>query len=204
VRGFERPPHRWSPQTIDADRLDALLEADARVERDALRRGVHYQVLYDQVEVDDPARWPDLRASLDAGEEARVYDGLPLKLVLFDDWAATTPMVDPSGNYAGLVVVHKSPLLDALSALFEAYWDRAVPLTAVRNRISASDTHTVSDPQDERLMSLLAGGLTDASIARTLGVSRSTVQRRVNQLMALHGARTRLQLGLQLGRLWSR
>lgn len=201
VRGFERPPHKWAPHTLNPEGLGDLLEADASVERAALARGVRYQVLYDQVEIDDPARWDDLSASIAAGEEARVLAGLPLKLVLFDDWAATTPLVSAAGEYAGLIVVHKSSLLDALSALFDLYWERAVPL-----RVGYADAlNTSADEQpalhdDDRLIPMLAAGLTDTSIARTLGLSRSTVQRRVNKLMDNYGARTRLQLGLQLGR----
>lgn len=200
VRGFERPPHRWKPNTLEAGELDVLLEPDAAVERDGLTRGVHYQVVYDQVEVDDPARWPDLRDSVTAGEEARIFDGLPLKLVLFDDWAATTPLVDPEGEHAGLVVIHKSPLLSALSALFDAYWDRAVPLAIGSDLRPNAERESSHGSLDDELVALLAAGKTDTAIARSLGVSRSTVQRRVNELMARLGVRTRFQLGLQLGR----
>jgi hypothetical protein len=40
-------------------------------------------------------------------------------------------------------------------------------------------------------------GATDAAIARTFGWSTRTVQRRVQQLMAQVGARTRFQIGME-------
>lgn len=198
VRGFERPPHPWQPNTLEPEQLDELLAADAQVDRGGLARGVDYRVIYDRVEVDDPARWPDIRASIAAGEQSRIFDALPMKLSLFDDWAATTPLISPTGDYVGAVVIHKSPLLDALSALFESYWERAVPLAISE---AGQPVAAVSESTLEgRLVTLLAAGLTDAAIARTLEISRSTVQRRVNELMSRLGARTRFQVGLQLGR----
>jgi sugar-specific transcriptional regulator TrmB len=191
VRAFERPPLPWEPKTLDADELARRLAADMAVERDALARGVRFQVVYDQEQVDDPARWAaDLRSLLSEGEEARVIGSLPVKLILYDDWAATIPVVSPRGEQMGRVIVHKSSLLDGLAALFEAYWARAVPLQP-----AASST---SEGFDAELLACLAGGQTDDTTARVLGVSRSTVQRRVKELMTAAGVRTRFQLGLAL------
>lgn len=198
VRGFERPPHPWLPNTLGPDQLAELLAPDAHLERGALARGVDFRVIYDRVEVDDPARWPDIRTSIAAGEQSRMFAALPMKLSLFDDWAATTPLVSPTGEYVGSVVIHKSPLLDALSALFESYWERSVPLTI--SEAGQPVAFASESTLEARLVTLLAAGLTDAAIARTLEISRSTVQRRVNELMSRLGARTRFQVGLQLGR----
>jgi DNA-binding NarL/FixJ family response regulator len=46
------------------------------------------------------------------------------------------------------------------------------------------------------LLSLLAAGQTDARIARSLGWSLRTTQRRVHQLMATLNAATRFQAGI--------
>ncbi|MFD0382334.1 helix-turn-helix transcriptional regulator [Streptomyces stramineus] len=48
---------------------------------------------------------------------------------------------------------------------------------------------------DLRVLSLLMAGLTDASVAKQLGLGLRTVQRRVKRLMELAGVTTRLQLG---------
>jgi predicted transcriptional regulator len=193
VRAFERPPHPWSPNSLEADELGALLDPDASIQRENMASGIRYRVIYDSVEIEDEARWPDLRDSASAGEEIRVFDGLPVKLVLFDDLAATTALANAEGQPVGIVVVHQSPLLDALSAMFEMYWANAVPWAVV-------DSGDSTDSVEDQLVSLLASGQTDELIARRLRMSRSTVQRRVNDLMDRYGARTRFQLGLQLGR----
>lgn len=201
VRAFERPPLPWQPRTTDPVEMSRRLAADMAVEREALTRGVRFQVLYDQEQVHDPARWAvDVRNLIGEGEEARVLASLPLKLVLYDDWAATIPIVTPRGEQVGRVIVHKSPLLEGLAALFDAYWTRAVPLQPTAEAgagVPAADGATRAG-FDAELLACLAGGHTDDSTARILGVSRSTVQRRVNELMAAAGVRTRFQLGLAL------
>jgi DNA-binding CsgD family transcriptional regulator len=192
VRAFERPPHPWPLNSLEPSELGVLLDPDASIQRDNISNGIRYRVVYDSVEVEDKARWPDLRDSAAAGEEIRIYDGLPVKLALFDDWAATTALANAAGQPIGIVVVHRSPLLEALSALFEMYWEHAVPWDVA--------LAGPADASENQLVSLLAAGQTDELIARRLGLSRSTVQRRVNELMDRFGARTRFQLGLQLGR----
>ena len=51
------------------------------------------------------------------------------------------------------------------------------------------------DATDLEVLSLLLAGLTDASVAKQLGLGLRTVQRRVRRLMELTGVTTRLQLG---------
>ncbi|NUS05541.1 MAG: hypothetical protein HOV97_23640, partial [Nonomuraea sp.] len=168
VRALARRPYAANPNV------------PVHVELVALEHGVHYQVVYEQNEIHNAERWPDLLAGIEAGEEARVFDGLPVKLTLFDDWAATTPLVDQAGHWIGTIVVHRSPLLDALSALFATYWTRAIPLTWHHGRGPAPAKPDGRHPLQEDLVKLLAAGLTDQAIARMLRLSRSTVQRRVN------------------------
>jgi DNA-binding NarL/FixJ family response regulator len=55
-------------------------------------------------------------------------------------------------------------------------------------------------PDETRLIRLLAAGLGDDAIRRALGVSPSTVHRRIRDLMHRLGATTRFQAGLQIGR----
>lgn len=52
-------------------------------------------------------------------------------------------------------------------------------------------------PCDIQILRLLAAGATDESIARHLGISGRTVQRRVRALMDDLGVQTRFQAGVQ-------
>lgn len=53
---------------------------------------------------------------------------------------------------------------------------------------------------DRQIVSLLYVGLTDAAIARQLGMGHRTVQRRLQSLMVEVGAATRFQLGWRAAR----
>lgn len=57
-----------------------------------------------------------------------------------------------------------------------------------------------SAPADRRLLWLLAGGASDDVIARELGISRRTLFRRLQVMMARLGAANRFQLALQAQR----
>lgn len=189
VRAFERGP--YPPR--------AEVRMPNPVELSALRAGIEYRVIYDQSELTDLARWPDLRAGLEAGEDARVYDGLPLRMLIIDDWVATTSLWGRNHEYLGSVIVHASPVLDGLQALFESYWSRALPLSLTKDDSPAIPRDDGAPHPAHELVTLLSTGITDESIAKAMGVSRSTVQRRVNELMAELGVRSRFQLGLRLG-----
>ncbi len=191
VRGFDCPPYFADPTDPDP------------IELERLRDGVAYRVIYADEVLQTPGRWQDIEAGVSAGEQARVMPRLPVKLTLFDDFAATLPVTGRAGAGAeskSVVVVHRSPMLDALSALFEAYWDRALPLAPGAAGM-ASSAAPAAVPDDVRLVRLLAAGFGNDAIQRALGVSASTVQRRVHELMERLGARTRFQAGLLLGRM---
>lgn len=186
IRAFDRPPYVDNPLEPDATELQRLAD------------GVAYRVIYSQDVLDEPGRYADVESGVRAGEEAAVSPHLPAKLTLFDDVAASVALAPGEPSEAALVVVHQSPLLDALSALFESYWQQATRL-ALDNRQHLGGSRPGDDPMESRLVQLLASGMTDEAIQHTLGVSASTVHRRVHALMVRLGARSRFQAGLQLG-----
>jgi hypothetical protein len=192
VRGFDCPPYFADPTDPDPMELERL------------GQGVSYRVIYAEEVLRVPGRWRDLEAGISAGEQARVVQRLPAKLTLFDDFAATLPVTGrPTAAEDGskaVVVVHRSPVLDALSALFEAYWEQAVPLVLNADGVPAK-AEPVTSMDDARLIRLLTAGFGNDAIQRTLGVSASTVQRRVHELMERLGAKTRFQAGLLLGQM---
>jgi predicted transcriptional regulator len=118
----------------------------------------------------------------DYGETTRLSIGVPANLALADDRSALLPL-DRSA-----LIVRPGNLLNALAALFEAIWVMATPLAP----LSALD---IVDEHDRTLLSLLVAGLTDDAAGARLGMSRRTVARRVQRLMQVTGAHSRLQLG---------
>src|SRR5256886_483354 len=166
------------------------------VEREMLARGVRYRVIYDPGGLSD---YHDLRADLEnstaLGEEARVVPDAPTKLILADDRIGLIPLQAAPSRIESIVVVHPSALLQALGALFESLWARALPLP-----LSADDEVLAADrpSQDQmRLLALLTTGLPDVVIARQLGLSYRTYQRRPDDLMTRLRAGTRLLAGVR-------
>lgn len=192
VRGIDRPPYANS----DPDRLDPKTGM-MPVQAEMMRRGVGYRVIYD---TDGLATFhrldTDIEACAELGEDARVMADTPTKLMVADDRMALIPLRAAPHEMASSVVVHPSGLLDALCDFFEVLWGRALPLSDYLGGRpqGAGDGPTVDE---SRLLALLMTGMTDQVMARQLGVSYRTFQRRLHALMARLGASTRFQLGLR-------
>ncbi|MGW3371123.1 LuxR C-terminal-related transcriptional regulator [Streptomyces hydrogenans] len=177
----------------------AVPAADNSGQREAMRAGVRYRVVYDRdaLALTDSDTPPLLEHWASLGEEMRVAFGLPLKLVLVDRARAlVVPLTDGADGEPRATVLRSRPLLDALGWIFDRVWDSALPVpVAVAAAVDGPLT-----PEDRRLLTLLLNGYTDQAIGTQLGVSERTVQRRVRRLLALAGVRSRLQLGWHAAR----
>ncbi|HEY7597588.1 MAG TPA: helix-turn-helix transcriptional regulator [Actinophytocola sp.] len=164
---------------------------------EALRRGVAYRVVYGaqilrQVEV-----MALVQESVDAGESARVFPNVPCNLQIADGKRAvlTAPMPGPERLHG--LMFFEGGFLESLIGVFETYWTLGVPIAADH----VGDAGPAGPNEDtRRLLSMLGAGLTDASIARELGVSERTVTRRIMALQDALAARSRFQLGVQAAR----
>lgn len=157
------------------------------VTREALARGVRYQVVYDGSTLAGDGMMAVLTDSAHHGEEARIFPQL-MKMVIADEDRAFIALPARQGEVDS-VLVHPSLLLDALVALFTMVWEMAVPASPTPGTDEPEDAHV-----DDHLLSMLSAGMTDAAIARSLGVSSRTVARRVGRLQDRLGARSRFQL----------
>ncbi|MEU2428284.1 helix-turn-helix domain-containing protein [Streptomyces sp. NPDC007861] len=186
----------------------AMPSGTNRAEFDALARGVGYRVLYEQAFFDASGAVDNVVRAVRAGETARAVPALPLRMAIADRGLAVCPLAPagPAGHPGEVTaaVVRGSSLLEALVALFERYWEVGAPLRVTpEGRIGetglSADSASLT-PEDQHLLSLMVAGLTDESIAGQLGVSKRTVQRRIQGLMNLAGVATRMQLGWQAAR----
>lgn len=180
VRAFESPPY--------SEPSDVVPEPE---EMDGLSRGVRYRVVYGRAALEEQSL-VELSEPVAAGEQARVVDRVPLRLLLVDRDLAITPARTGRLMTEGLLVVRPGALLDALSNLFELVWQQALPLQFGDGPVEPAD--------DGNLVALLSAGLGDQTIARYLGVGLRTVQRRIQQLMSDLHATTRFQAGVVIGR----
>jgi sugar-specific transcriptional regulator TrmB/DNA-binding CsgD family transcriptional regulator len=157
-----------------------------------IRQGVRLRVIYAPESLGERDELEAAWKLVDLGEAARVSSRVPLKIVISDHATALLPLTT-DGVATSAILVHQSGLLLALMALFDVLWDDALPLRAgvpgvaagPRARPKSSDTH---------LLDLLTLGMTDAAIARQLGISARAVERRISQLKADLHVHTRFQL----------
>ncbi|MFE7134102.1 helix-turn-helix domain-containing protein [Streptomyces sp. NPDC057638] len=182
-------------------------------------RGVRRRAIYGHRALDTPERLALSRERARGGEECRVLDEVPMRLLIADRRVALVylaPMARTGGERSGAeraegagggqaggaaevteaesaLLLRPSALLDGLVILYELLWQRSVPLWSPP---PGTATGSLSY-EDEQLLALSASGLTDQAIARRLGVAQRTVERRMRRIMDLLGARTRFQAGLQ-------
>jgi DNA-binding CsgD family transcriptional regulator/sugar-specific transcriptional regulator TrmB len=156
-----------------------------------IRRGVRSRSVYEGDALDDDGTLDIARQSIDFGEEARATSGLPFKLAIVDGRTGFMPL-DVRSPALGALLVRTSPLLEALIALFEGIWARAVPIRG--DRPGGAPDVLVTRRAD--VLRLMSAGLKDEAIARALNLSRRTVQKHVTDIMTALGARTRFQAAL--------
>ncbi|MFF5085525.1 helix-turn-helix domain-containing protein [Actinoplanes sp. NPDC000266] len=162
-------------------------------ETSALERGVRYRAIYERELLEKPGELESIVEAIGLGEQSRTLPALPVRLAIADRRLAICPLVPDAARGVGpptAALIRPSELLDALVALFESYWDRATPL--------APDGG--AEEPDRLLLSLFVSGMPDKSIATQLGVSRRTVQRRLDRLMDIAGVDTRPGLAFQAAR----
>jgi DNA-binding IscR family transcriptional regulator/DNA-binding CsgD family transcriptional regulator len=166
-------------------------------QRDALRAGVRYRVVYDRELLNpDSSEIPLLLeewASL--GEEMRVA-AVPFKLVVFDRRQAVLVPSEPASEEPVILVVRAGPLVDCLAWVVDRVWESALPVPVALSSLPDGPLAA----EDRRLLALLLAGYTDQTIAAHLRVSMRTVQRRVQRLLYLAGVQSRIQLGWQAAR----
>jgi DNA-binding CsgD family transcriptional regulator len=165
-------------------------------EGSALARGVRYRAVYERELLEKPGELASIVESIGAGEEARTLPALPVRLAIADRALAICPLVPDESRGVGeptAALIRPSELLDALVALFESYWERATPVLSDAPHADLLESEVL-------LLSLFVSGMPDKSIATHLGVSKRTVQRRLDRLMSLAGVDTRTGLAFQAAR----
>jgi hypothetical protein len=167
----------------------AMQGPDNVEETGALKRGVRYRAIYERGLLEKPGELASIIEAVGLGEQARALPSLPVRLAIADRSLAICPLV-PDGEWGvaepTAAFIRSGELLGALVALFESYWERATPVLG----------EGAQEP-DRLLLSLVVAGMPDKSIATHLGVSKRTVQRRLDRLMAVAGVDSRAGLAFQ-------
>lgn len=188
VVAFDKPPYGHTVTACDD------------VVRERMRAGVRYRAVYTRASLEQPGYLDGLGEVVGLGQEARAISDVPVKLAIADRRLALLALdVNQDGPHRG-ALVHASGILHALLGLFEATWERAVPIRFSNGEVETRFERHLS-PEDEEVLTLLAAGLKDRAIARQMGLGLSTVQRRVRRLMRTLGAESRFQAGVRAAEL---
>jgi len=179
---LERPPYVMGPTYRYSS-----------VQPQAMQRGVVLRTVVDATVLDVQGKAESLRRDVEDGEKIRVLARMPMKLVIADRRMALVPLTLEQARDVALVL-RPSLLLDALHELFEILWDRAAPFGTAA--VSVGFSGKVRRAVDaDRLVSLLAAGMNDKSIAQELGISARTLERRITEMAKHLDARSRFQAG---------
>jgi len=132
---FTRPPYATPPQ----ENVEGI-----EVARSHLARSI-----YEHSVLDDPKVAAGIRKFIDAGEEARFVDELPLKLVIIDEAIVMFGMQDPVAGTEDLtiMVVEHPALARTLKLAFNRVWERGLEYDAAYERRIASQAPVSRLPQ---------------------------------------------------------
>jgi predicted DNA-binding transcriptional regulator len=117
---FSRPPWVTPAENVAGLEASARLHAAGRTNR----------CLYSRDVLDDPRMLEVVRRFAEYGEEVRIADSLPLKLLIADGSTVLCDMPDPvarAGATTSLVIRHPS-LAETLRVAFHSIWERSPSL----------------------------------------------------------------------------
>lgn len=165
------------------------------LEVELLGRGIEYRTIYHAKALDYPNRLETIQQEQAAGEQVRLAD-VPMRVILSDRPMALLPLQRDAHEFTSALVIHDEVLVEAMAAVFDSFWRRAIPL---RLRNGAAQVTNPDDPtaEERTLLSLLVAGKTDREIAGYLGCAPRTIRRRVHDLAGRLHAETRFQAGYQ-------
>ncbi|GAA2747598.1 MULTISPECIES: helix-turn-helix transcriptional regulator [Kitasatospora] len=163
------------------------------IEFQLLARGVGYRALYDAPGLEGAARMGFVLECIAAGEQARSLPMVRMKMLVADRRYAMIPLSFEATESTAALWVRPSPLLTALVTCFDLLWERATPL-------ASGQQNGELDDRDRELLAMLASGMKDAAIVRSLGITQRTMTRRIGHILTALNAQTRFQAGLQAAR----
>jgi DNA-binding CsgD family transcriptional regulator len=187
--GLYRSPRRllratFTARSGDEPTTEGLLLPPA----DSIAAGVEFRMLYDAQHAADNWGSYSIRQSVLAGEQARVRRTVPVKMMHVDDTVALVTIDHAGGR--GALHIESPALLGLLAEWFDAMW-AAPDTTPVGDRIPDELT-----PARHKVLTLLAAGLTDESIANHTGTAVRTVRRHVSAILEALGVDSRFAAGV--------
>lgn len=151
---------------------------------EAIAADVEYRMIYDAAHASTSWDLGSIERSVKAGEQSRVRQTVPVRMMHVDDAIALVTM---SPHEA--LLVQSQPLLVLLAQWFDLLWDD--PGTTL-----VGEPATVElSPVRRMVLCLLVSGLTDEAIAHRTDTSVRTIRRHVKAILDDLGVDTRFAAG---------
>ncbi|QLJ02348.1 helix-turn-helix transcriptional regulator [Streptomyces sp. NEAU-sy36] len=166
-------------------------------DRRQIEKGVQVRSIFSQRLTSVPEDAEHLRMKAKLGVQVRLSPVVPMNMIIADEQFALLP-VDPEDGSAGAILARGSALVRSYRTLFEHCWHTATPYG--EQVLPARGGDGLSEQQRAALR-MLASGMKDEKVARSLGVSLRTVSRMISELMQELGASSRFELGVRAARL---
>ncbi|MFX0539676.1 LuxR C-terminal-related transcriptional regulator [Ornithinimicrobium sp. Y1847] len=163
----------------------------------AVREGVQLRVILDTSLLEERSALLHMERCRAAGHPVRVGRGVPFSAMVCDDTSALIDLSATDDYGDGSFEVRRANPIRAVGRLLEEVWTLSTPF---EETVGAPGEQAPLGERDRRILSLLTSGAGDQLIARQVGVSVRTVERRVRYLMDHLGAATRFQAGVQAAR----
>ncbi|MFE4517045.1 LuxR C-terminal-related transcriptional regulator [Kitasatospora sp. NPDC056783] len=172
--------------TAGLDRDRRLIEAGARV-----------RAIYQQRFLSVPALAGFFQRQIELGVEVRLAAVVPLNMILSDRRLALLP-IDPDDLDSGAILARGSALVRSYTALYDYCWHTSAVLGRTEEYQHGSDRLT---DQQHAAIRMLAAGMKDEKIARSLGISLRTLSRLLSEVMQELGASSRFEAGVRAAKL---
>ncbi|MFG2843026.1 LuxR C-terminal-related transcriptional regulator [Kitasatospora sp. NPDC048296] len=175
------------------DFLTAGLDRDRRL----IEGGARVRAIYQQRFLSVPALAEYFHRQIELGVEVRLAAVVPLNMILSDRRLALLP-IDPEDVDAGAILARGSALVRSYTALYDYCWHTSAVLGRTEDYQHGADRLT---DQQQAAIRMLAAGMKDEKIARSLGISLRTLSRLLSEVMQELGASSRFEAGVRATKL---
>ena len=101
-----------------------------------LKKGIAYKSIYEVSEASKLVARSVIEMYHEAGEQVRITQSLPMKMMLFDDNALLFTLEDDKASKDSLsvTIIRRSNLIAGLRELFDIYWEKAMTLDEFKTK----------------------------------------------------------------------